>query len=254
LEFLGTAYRRRRELPWIALLGAFRTVAAGIAYIGIVALITGSIFGGTLSIGTWGALGSDPLGDRVQVYLLAFTYAVASYQYSTRAFGGVTFLRSQSAGVWRYFAETTLWMTAVVVLPLLLIMIVWGSTAWPWCVAVGLIVISLNNLAILMARRRVHDAIVASQLRGQWYRTSTVARSDDTEILRYWTPTLVSFTSMTLLLAILHWPFGALHDLPVYAVALSLINVVVLTWSQVWRQGPKLRQNLTEYMIAGESI
>lgn len=118
--------------------------------------------------------------------------------------------------------------------------------------ACGQTMANINNILALIARKAIDKQIRSESSELTWYEHSVIVRQGF-DILRYWTPTYVAYTSFLFALAILA-SIGELHDFMIFAVAITFVNIFVLSYSQATMQGPILRGNLSQYAIAGENI
>lgn len=188
-----------------------------------------------------------------QIRIVAASFLVAAFQYTSRVFGGITFWYTNAARWTRTTSELTLWLMTVVV-PILLCFTLFGKPAlWPLCTALGLVVVNANNFITMIARRQVINGILREPARVSWYERSAMIQNQRYDLLSYWAPTLVTFTGTVFGLAItllLH----VAHDAMIYACMLAAINIFIFSYSEATKQGPLLRGNLAQYVVAGENI
>jgi hypothetical protein len=124
---------------------------------------------------------------------------------------------------------------------------------WIVCATCGQTIIALNNYAAIPARTQISGVINRHPSQAEWFRSSAITRQAKYDILAYWTPTLIAYTSLVISLAVLAG-VGLAYDWMVYAVAVAVVNLFVFSYSQATRQGPILRGNLSQYMVVGENL
>lgn len=249
---------RKLSLDGIDRIGPARVLVSGFFYfltLLIIAVSIANIDAGK-SLGLAHLLGKsihETTGQKAQIWFAGATFGVACFQYSVKAFGGVTFWRTSARLSFRVASEITLWLLTLVIFPCVVLSLALGYRTWPWFACIGLCLVSINNGITALARRDIDREIRLDPWRLQWLQASRVTRDAETEILAYWAPTLLAFSVFILVLALLS-TFHIVHDFGIDAGAIALINIFVFSWAQVGRQGPILRGNLCQYTIAGENL
>jgi hypothetical protein len=188
-----------------------------------------------------------------QLIMICATFYVAAFQYNVVCFGGISFLRTCANPVLRVISEIWLWVVAAIVLICMTIALFINPELWILVSAGGQTVVIVNNVLSMAARRTIARRLEASSDHLGWYKASAIVRQAKYDILSYWTPTYVAYCSFLYALAILA-ALNVLHDFLVYAVAISVLNLFVLSYSQATRQGPILRGNLSQFAVAGENL
>lgn len=260
VRLLGRLRDKRINAPLSELLGPLRAVMAGATFALVIFLLA---YTQLLEL-TWDPLGIGPIlehlgfdphlqQENAELRLVGASFAVAAFQYSVRAFGGISFLAVDIPLRIRIASEVLLWTTCFVVLLGISCCLLGNPRLWPVASAIGLIVVALNNYVTGLARAHVRMALGTKQGLITAPHSGVMQRFEENDILAYWTPTLISYACLVTSLAVLA-QLGRLRDWTVYAVAITVVNLVVFSYSQATRQGPKLRSNLAQFVIAGEAL
>ena len=186
----------------------------------------------------------------IQVVLVGGSFLVAAFQYSVEAVGGVSFHYTSAPRWLRRICEGLLWFVSIEVLILVLICVVVDPTLWPVCTAAGLVAVAASNIILGRIRAQI-DRQIRTTGAPDWYRVSRIVRYRRYDILDYWMPTLIGYTILSVMFAVADVA-GWAHDYMIYAVTICAVNLLVFSYSQVTRQGPDLRSNLVQYVVAGE--
>ena len=76
------------------------------------------------------------------------------------------------------------------------------------------------------------------------------AKAFGVDLLRNWNPTSLVYSATILTLGAFSL-YGFIHDWTFWAIALSMVNFVVLGYSQATLQGPILRSRLAQVIVVG---
>lgn len=251
--------RRRNTLSLFEITGPARIVVSAFAYVfgaaimGYAALLLAHR--DLLGIGhLFYALGFQPHRRlfNIELLMVGASFLIASFQYNVVVYGGVSFFRTSAPGSVRLFSEISLWLVTLIVLPCVFTALFVNPELWILVSACGQTAANINNIFALLARKSIDRRLREQASDLGWYEASVIVRQRF-DILRYWTPTYIAYTSFLFVLATLAW-VGALHDFMIFAVAVTFLNLFVLSYSQATQQGPILRGNLSQYAIAGENF
>lgn len=186
-----------------------------------------------------------------QIRIVSATFLVAGYQYSTQVFGGITFWFTSASKAVRVMNEAALWLMTTIVVIFMGLTFLWEPRYWPILTAAGLVVVDICNLTALIARNQIIANIRLDPDRSSWLESSNVMRKDQPNLLIYWLPTLLVYTLTVAGLGIAIVD-GVAHDALVYAIEFGVVNIFIFSYSQATQQGPYLRGNLAQFVVAGE--
>ncbi len=253
-------WKRRQVLSLTEVLGSARIIASAFAYlfgaVTMIYVVLLEIHRDPLTLGgAFRLLGfqrSDHLFN-YELLMVGGSFLVASFQYNVVVYGGISFWRTSANLLVRVLSEIWLWIVTVTVLGCVAAALFINPELWILVSAIGQTMAVINNILAMAARRKIAQALEQNTAALPWYKTSAIVRQARYDILSYWTPTYIAFTSFLYTLAILA-DLGLIHDFMVYAIAITVVNIFVLSYSQATRQGPILRGNLSQYALAGENL
>lgn len=251
--------RRRNTLPIFEIAAPARILVSALVYLfGAAVMIYAALLSAhrdVLGLGPmYDSLGFRP-NDRLfnsELLLIGASFLVASFQYNVVVYGGVSFLRTSAPRAVRVASETFLWLVTFTVLPCVFTALCVNPELWILVAACGQTVANINNVLAQLARKSIDRRLQTQASDLKWYGASVIVRQRF-DILRYWTPTYIAYTTFLFVLAFLA-SVGAVHDFLIWAVAVTFLNLFVLSYSQATQQGPILRGNLSQYAIAGENF
>lgn len=252
-------WHRRDQLPLFEMSGAARIITSAFAYLFGAAAILYVVFLETnidplgLS-GFFRMLGFRPRDQlfNIELLMVGGSFLVASFQYNVVVYGGISFFRTSANALLRVLSETWLWSVTVTVLVCVGTALFVNPELWILVSACGQTMANINNVLARLARRSIDKRLKSESASFPWYSNSVIIRQGF-DILRYWTPTYIGYTAFLFALSILA-AIGDLHDFMIFAVAITFLNIFVLSYSQATQQGPILRGNLSQYAIAGENL
>jgi len=255
-DMLRATSGHREVISNYDILTSRRTIIAAISYVSGLLLLA---YSASVDLG-WDPIGIRNLGYHEhsasfnwQLRLVGGTFLVAGFQYIALAFGGVSFFYTCASRGTRVASEVCLWIIAVQVFVYVAICLLVDPRWWVACSGIGLAIVALNNVIAARARRQIVQTIRVDPTRETWYRTSGVVRGAKYDLLDYWRPTLLAFAATVCALAVA-FGFHRAHDMLIYAIGISLINLYVFSYSQATRQGPILRANLVQHVVIGEIL
>jgi hypothetical protein len=200
--------------------------------------------------------------ENAQIWLVGLSFGYLATEFGQRTASGISFWMTAADRKTRIASEILLWWLTVCTLPLVILAFFLGYQAWPWLASLGYLSVALNFWVTSRARRQIEQLLIPSKpsVSGvTWFEQSRIGRERKSislraELLQGWaigvSAIAVIILGVSFLLAT-HWIHGV-HDYLTDATIVALLNIPILGWAQIVRQGEIMKSNLSQYCVAGE--
>jgi serine/threonine protein kinase len=199
------------------------------------------------------SLHSEPNSVYNEACAVGLSFAGAVYQYYMNAFSMVDLRRCEPQNSFAKWADWLMRYQTLVVFPFLLLGNYVLPRGWALFSAIGMAIVAANNMLVIRRQRQVVTKLDCQlghltgspRTRGYW-RDLKVS-----EVLAEWVPTLFIYSTLVGVLAIaLLTGYG--HDYSIYAVIITVNNVMFFGYLEATRKGPRIAPSLVRTMVLDE--